>query len=278
MNPKVKVTILIVMSLALIFLWDWPGLLPFKVFVVYLHEISHAIAAILTGGEVRNIAVQWDQSGFVDSLGGNIMIIAAAGYTGSILWGGLMLYSAMKGRFVRTVSIIIAVILLFFTFFGSSAGISDTGRMPTYVSGVFWGVSFMITALMYPKINHFFLFFMGGLTSMYALYDLQDFFGGQIMQTDAGILANYYLQGSAVAKPFAYAIAIFISVISLWIMYRLVMASLHEPQAESEEGEMPSGIDMSQMNGVDPQMMAFLQEWQQRQELMKEIDEFKNDK
>ena len=32
------------------YLWDTPAVYPLKVFVVLLHEISHAIVAVATGG------------------------------------------------------------------------------------------------------------------------------------------------------------------------------------------------------------------------------------
>ena len=44
-------TILGLILLALVF-WDYKFFLPFKIFAVYLHELSHGIAAELTEGEM----------------------------------------------------------------------------------------------------------------------------------------------------------------------------------------------------------------------------------
>ncbi len=36
-------------------LWDTPIVYPIKIFVVTLHELGHAMATLLTGGEVLSI-------------------------------------------------------------------------------------------------------------------------------------------------------------------------------------------------------------------------------
>ncbi len=52
--------------LVLVFaLWSTPVAIPLKIFVVFLHELSHVIATVLTGGEVLSLSVSADQGGVV---------------------------------------------------------------------------------------------------------------------------------------------------------------------------------------------------------------------
>jgi hypothetical protein len=79
---------------ALWMLWDTPVLYPLKLLVVLFHEVSHALAAVATGGEIREIAVTADQGGWCDCPGGNAFLTLSAGYLGSLAWGALLVESA----------------------------------------------------------------------------------------------------------------------------------------------------------------------------------------
>ena len=71
--------------------WHTPFLYPIKIFVVFIHEAGHAFTTLLTGGQVVSMVVTPWQSGYVQHVGGNPLFIAAAGYIGSALFGGLLL-------------------------------------------------------------------------------------------------------------------------------------------------------------------------------------------
>jgi len=80
-------------------LWNTPVLLPLKILVVFFHEISHGLAAILTGGEVDRITVEMNQGGLAWTRGGSYFITVNAGYLGSFLWGsGLILAASWTDR------------------------------------------------------------------------------------------------------------------------------------------------------------------------------------
>ena len=85
--------------LAILFaLWSTPVAIPLKIFVVFLHELSHVIATVLTGGEVLNLSVSADQGGVVWSRGGNRFITLSSGYLGSLLIGVAFLLGALKTK------------------------------------------------------------------------------------------------------------------------------------------------------------------------------------
>jgi len=73
--------------IALWLLWWTPVVFPLRIFVVLLHEISHALAAIATGGTVERIVLHMDEGGATYVRGGNPFIMLSAGYLGSLLWG-----------------------------------------------------------------------------------------------------------------------------------------------------------------------------------------------
>jgi hypothetical protein len=83
-------------------LWLTPVVLPLRVFVVLLHEISHAVAALATGGSVERIVVHANEGGATYIRGGNAFIILSAGYLGSLLWGlGLIEVAGTAARHRR---------------------------------------------------------------------------------------------------------------------------------------------------------------------------------
>ena len=89
-------------ALALVF-WDTPFIKPFKFFLVLVHEVNHAAAAILTGGEVIEIRTNWDESGHTLAQGGIYPLISAAGYVGSALLGALLIYTGLYPQVQRFV-------------------------------------------------------------------------------------------------------------------------------------------------------------------------------
>src|SRR5512134_4023867 len=81
----------LVLGAAFVFLFDTPFVYPFRLFVVFLHEVSHGIAAFLTGGEVLSIGIGSNEGGVCVTRGGWPFAILNAGYLGSLLWGAAFL-------------------------------------------------------------------------------------------------------------------------------------------------------------------------------------------
>jgi hypothetical protein len=83
-------------------LWWTPLLFPFRLLSTTIHELSHAIAVLLTGGTVQGFSVAYNGSGVVHSTGGWPLIVYSAGYLGSTLFGGAMLLIAKHAKGRRT--------------------------------------------------------------------------------------------------------------------------------------------------------------------------------
>ncbi len=75
---------------------------PFDWLGTWLHEISHGLAAIATGGDIIDITLNFDGSGEARSRGGNETLTTFSGYAGApILAGLLYLAASLRGRASR---------------------------------------------------------------------------------------------------------------------------------------------------------------------------------
>lgn len=104
LNTRILWITVATVAIALLF-WDTPALLPLKVFVVLLHEVSHALAALLTGGSVEQLVLLQDQGGLAFTRGGSRFLILSAGYVGSALWGALFMQLAWSKSSIRNYAI-----------------------------------------------------------------------------------------------------------------------------------------------------------------------------
>lgn len=127
--------VLLVLGLALttIIAWRLPVvgwlLYPFQVYGTFVHELSHGVAAVLTGGSFRRFVVNPDLSGTALSAGGIGWIVTSAGYIGSAIFGGILtLLSASNipaRRVLAGLGLTLGVLSLLFVrnLFGLAAGI-----------------------------------------------------------------------------------------------------------------------------------------------------------
>jgi hypothetical protein len=116
---RAELRTLAIALLASLLLWNLPfgGVLlyPFKLLATWLHELSHALAMLLTGTGVERVVIYRDTSGLAYSSTphGPIAkpIISAAGYMGTALWGALLLVVTPHGRAARHALLVLAGLL-----------------------------------------------------------------------------------------------------------------------------------------------------------------------
>ncbi|WP_300066790.1 M50 family metallopeptidase [uncultured Ruegeria sp.] len=96
-------------------LWNTPFILPLKILVVFLHELSHALAIVLTGGSVESFSVSPQQGGLVIGRGGNRFVSLSAGYLGSLLLGMGLLIIALRTDMDRAVLGVFGGVMLLVT-------------------------------------------------------------------------------------------------------------------------------------------------------------------
>ncbi|MCH8978058.1 MAG: M50 family metallopeptidase [Armatimonadetes bacterium] len=71
-----------------------PVLLPLIYYNTHIHELCHALAAVVTGGSVEHIKVFASGGGETITRGGSPFLLATSGYVGSAIVGGLLIYGA----------------------------------------------------------------------------------------------------------------------------------------------------------------------------------------
>jgi hypothetical protein len=149
-------------------LWETPVVYPIKLFVIFLHEVSHGVASIATGGSIQGITLDPRLGGACHCPGGNAFLILSAGYVGSLLWGGIILEGGRKmGRkspiLVRIMGVSILILTLlylrgvFTIAFGSAFGIGLV-VVARYLSG---------------EANRILLSVLGLTSCLYAILDIK---------------------------------------------------------------------------------------------------------
>lgn len=194
------------------FLWETPVVYPLKIFVVLLHEVSHAIAVWATGGTVDRITLDPYQGGATYFTGGNSIVAMNAGYLGSLFWGALMFRAANQPR-VRTdwanMAIGVTVILLTIFFVRSGFGV---------LFGIVFGAALVTASRRIGKRwNRRLLLTLGLTSSLYAILDIKDdILDRPHIQSDAWMLAESTGIGNATMWG---ALWIFIAIsVSTWLL------------------------------------------------------------
>jgi len=87
---------------------------PFSWMMTFFHEISHGIAALVTGGSIESIKLYLRGSGLCTTLGGIDFIISLAGYLGAVAWGmGIYLMAdKLNKRHTDEMALLMAGIIL----------------------------------------------------------------------------------------------------------------------------------------------------------------------
>src|SRR5437763_8539017 len=79
---------------------------PFRLFVTFIHEGGHALAALMTGNSVQSLSVAMNASGETYTTAGGLfsqMFISSAGYLGSMAFGSLLLVLIRRSVAARIV-------------------------------------------------------------------------------------------------------------------------------------------------------------------------------
>ncbi|HSW29611.1 MAG TPA: M50 family metallopeptidase [Longimicrobiales bacterium] len=171
---------------ALWLLWDTVLVYPLKIFVVLLHEVSHAAAAVATGGAVERITLDPNQGGATYTLGGSRFVTLSAGYLGSLAWGSLMVVAA-RGRRIHPdlVNGIIGGLVVALTAF-------FVRNLFGIAFGVLFGAALVLASRKLSLAgNRSLLLTLGMTSSLYAILDIKsDVLDRPHLPSDAHMLAE----------------------------------------------------------------------------------------
>ncbi len=145
---------------------------PLRLFVTFVHEAGHSLAALITGGEVQGFTVYANGSGVATTAGGNRALILPAGYLGAALFGSLLyLLSNRTPRMLPGVAIALGAFLIGLT--AIYARPADNGFPIAIFIGVGFGLVILLLGAKAPRVvNQFVLSTLAVMTALQAVLDL----------------------------------------------------------------------------------------------------------
>jgi hypothetical protein len=184
-DARPQVTTLLLATALSLGLWFLPyaELLtyPFRIFVTFIHEGGHALAAFVTGNSVRSLTVSADGSGLVYSANSGLfssLFVSSAGYLGAMLFGAMLLWLVrrrVKARFVLASSGVL--VLLLAVFFGLLAPLWNL-TLPglfTLLAGVALPAGLFAAAkYLGPRAATFLVSFLAVQCVLNAVFDLRN--------------------------------------------------------------------------------------------------------
>lgn len=171
----------VVLALAALALWNTFPVYPLRIFVVFLHEISHGLAAVVTGGSIVRIELTPEEGGLCVTRGGWRFLVLNAGYLGSLAWGALFLVTAARSErdraLVGGIGIFTLVVTLVYvrTLFGFGYGVLAGSALVL----VAWKLQSVVSDLLLKTI---------GVVS--CLYGVWDVFSDVLFRSVPGSDAN----------------------------------------------------------------------------------------
>ena len=168
-------------------LWQTPVMVPLKILIVFLHELSHAAVVILTGGSVESLSVSPDQGGLVLARGGSRFWTLSAGYLGSLAIGVALLVAALRTQADRLVIGAFGAITLLVTALYIREGFP-------FLFGLCTGLTMLASAYFLGHGPNDLLLRIIGLTSIgYVPYDIfSDTIARSNLRSDARMLAEEF--------------------------------------------------------------------------------------
>jgi hypothetical protein len=211
-DAKPQLSLLLFATVITLILWFLPYaeylVYPIRLFVTFIHEASHALVALVTGGAVQSLSIRPDTSGVVYSapsgmIGG--LLTSSAGYLGTTAFGVLLLFLIRKsispqkillftGAFVGIITLFFGVLAPMFNIF--SLQVPFYTVLFTILSGSLMAFGLvLLAAYSSPRVANFAVAFLAVQCLLNALSDLKTLFfinasfGGSEIQNDA---ANMY--------------------------------------------------------------------------------------
>ena len=208
---------------------------PFQIFVTFIHEGGHALAALLTGNSVANLSVASDTSGLTHTTQGGLfsqIFINSAGYLGSMAFGALLLVLIRKAVAARIVLLACGIFIFSLTM------IYGLFKPLVWMTG--W---VLIAKFASARVATFFVSFLAVQCVLNALFDLKTVFllatpYAPPVANDAMNMAN----ATGIPAIFWTVIWIALALGILWFVMRLYVAGRdksYQPDLPFEETAPP---------------------------------------
>ena len=218
---------LILIFIGIVFLWDTLFVYPLKIFVVFMHEVSHGLAAIVTGGRIHEIQINQQQGGYARTQGGSEFWTLTAGYLGSLLWGGIILLLAARTHLDKAISVLIGLGMV-----AISIGFGESTF--TYLFGIGFGVVLLAVGFFLPEVvNDWILRVIGVTSCLYAILDIKsDILDRSHLRSDARMLSEI----TGLTTEFWGILWILIAIgLTLWFLYLAGKTPIAQEETSAED-------------------------------------------
>jgi hypothetical protein len=108
---------------------------PFRLFVTMIHELGHGLSAVLTGGDFLRFEVTKRGAGLAITRGGTRSVVIQAGYLGTALFGGLLLFLANRAQKPGRVAIGVGFLIGLLTLMYSGLSFYRLSIVESFVAG-----------------------------------------------------------------------------------------------------------------------------------------------
>ena len=211
-------------------LWNTPVVLPLKLLVVFMHELSHGLAAVLTGGTIENISLSVQQGGHAITRGGNGFVILSSGYVGSLLIGTALLVIALRTQADRAVLGLFGAITL------SVTALYIRDLFPLIFCAVAGLGMLAIARYLNRPVNDLVLRIIGLTSLIYVPYDIfDDTIARSGLRSDAYMLSEQF--GGSTMLWGGLWLVLSLSVIAVCLRYGIGQSSNLEFGEASQERE-----------------------------------------
>jgi hypothetical protein len=208
-DAKPQLMFLLLATVITLVLWFMPYadylVYPIRLFVTFVHESSHALVAVLTGGSVQSLTIASDGSGVVYSAPSGLigaLLTSSAGYLGTMAFGVLLLFLirrsfspnkilAALGIFVGVMTVVFTIISPVFNFLSLNTSFSSI--LFTVVAGALLAAGLIALGIFAKgRVAIFAVAFLAIQCLLNATLDLVNVFFinapliGSDIQTDAG--------------------------------------------------------------------------------------------
>jgi Peptidase M50B-like len=229
---------------------------PFRIFVTFIHEGGHAIAALLTGNSVQSLSVAMNGSGETYTTQGgwfSQMFVSSAGYIGAMTFGALLLVLIRRAVAARIVLLGSAAIVLALTvIFGvvkplfAGAWLSLSGLPFTLFAGVILAASlFAVARFASARVATFVVSLLAVQCVLNALLDLKTvFFLSSPFATTVPTDAVNMYNATGVPAIFWAGLWIALSVLILLVAIKQYVASKHKSFAGMPDLALDNGSPM----------------------------------
>lgn len=233
LSPKSKTAFatfsLFITSIVIYYLYNHPMLYPLRMVIVSLHESSHAIAILLTGGEISGFTMLPNEGGSVNARGGNMILAAMSGYLGSLLIGLFLFYFSSVSKKDKYAFLVLAMWMAPFTLFYFSD--QFTLIFGIVVSLVFTGI-YLINSHIFSDLV---LKLLGLFSIIYVPHDIySDTISRSHLKSDAYFMA----QNIGFTTEIWGWIWMILSLIFIFISMKLTINAMHNINMQNQENQI----------------------------------------